>query len=119
MRINDAIWDELEDENRTLKKQVAELEAKLAHEKESGTIANAQWTLWMDKVRGLLRDLEQAEADRNACAEAYENETNLRLQAEAALALSREQAEYANDAMMAMCKRAEVAEDKLDALKWG
>jgi len=32
------------------------------------------------------RRAEQAEADRNACAEAYENETNLRLRAEAELA---------------------------------
>lgn len=36
---------------------------------------------------------------------------------EADLALSREQTEYANDAMMAMCERAQRAEDKLAALK--
>lgn len=36
---------------------------------------------------------------------------------EAELRLSREQTEYANDAMMAMCQRAERAEDKLDKAK--
>ena len=46
----------------------------------------AQRDDWRMSFRGEEMRAEQAEADRNACAEAYENETNLRLKAETALA---------------------------------
>jgi len=58
-----------------------------------------------------------AEAERDEAMATMYHERGDKEQAEDELQLSREQTEYANDAMMAMCERAERSEAEVAALK--
>jgi chromosome segregation ATPase len=91
--------------------RIAELDAENAElRKQNDILTTARQLEEAERERAQrFRDYADS-ADRQCVAEVQRRE-----QAEAELALSREQTEYANDAMMAMCGRAEQAEAALAA----